>query len=396
MDSAFPNLRNQQDTLFICFSHLRWDFVVQRPHHLMRRATESNRVVYFEEPLYQHCAAPWLNMVQDVSGVTIATPNLPNGISNWEKHISVLLGELVQSYGLTRLTTWYYTPMALAFSSHLDPNVCVYDCMDELSAFLFAPPQLNNYENALFKKCDLVFTGGRSLFNAKQHLHDNIFCFPSSIDTSHFARARLETPDPDDQSHIPFPRIGFFGVIDERMDLSLVRETAAAMPGVQFIMIGPIAKVDPGALPRAGNLHWLGPKTYASLPQYLANWQAGWMPFALNASTRFISPTKTPEFLAAGLPLTSTAITDVVSPYGSAGLVAIADGLSMVRTLRQSLGPQDPAWLVRVDRILAGSSWDSTWRAMQSEISRVQRGRNVDDPLPTQARLCATAGDRNA
>ncbi len=396
MDSAFSSRHIQPETLFICFSHLRWNFVVQRPHHLMRRAASTNRVIYFEEPLHQDCAVAWLRTVQDFSGVTIATPVLPHGTADVTGCVAALLDELVRVHALPGLVTWYYTPLALVFSAHLAPDVCVYDCMDELSAFLFAPPEMGYYENALFQCCDVVFTGGRSLFEVKRHCHDRVFCFPSSIDTSHFGRARSYLPDPDDQKELPYPRIGFFGVIDERMDMELVSETAAAMQDVQFVMIGPTAKVDPAALPRAANLHWLGPKNYTALPQYLANWQAGWMPFALNDSTRFISPTKTPEFLAAGLALTSTAVKDVVSPYGSAGIVAIADGQSMTSALRHSLVPRDPAWHFKVDEMLARSSWDSTWQAMQLEINRVN-DRNMRDAFPEiQSQPHASAGIRNA
>jgi hypothetical protein len=192
-----------------------------------------------------------------------------------------------------------------------------------------------------------------------------VHAFPSSIDFDHFAKARVWTRDPEDQAGIPHPRLGFFGVIDERMDGDFVRQAAELRPGWQFIMVGPVAKIDPATLPASGNLHWLGPKSYTELPHYLAGWDVGFMPFALNDATRFISPTKTPEFLAASVPVVSTAIADVVRPYGEKGLVEIAKTpLEMIRKAEALMQRPKDAWLAKVDRRLAADSWDRTWAAM--------------------------------
>jgi hypothetical protein len=166
----------------------------------------------------------------------------------------------------------------------------------------------------LFERADLVFTGGYSLYEAKRRRHPQVFAFPSSVDAAHFRKARAGRPDPADQSGIAFPRVGFFGVIDERMDLDLVAHTAAKMPDTQFVMLGPVVKIDPDTLPRLPNVHWLGGKSYDELPEYMANWTAGWMPFALNAATRFISPTKTPEFRTCCAATPATALSG--SPTG--------------------------------------------------------------------------------
>jgi hypothetical protein len=373
------------DSLLICFSHLRWDFVVQRPHHLLKRAAKTYRVVFFEEPMREAVDTPQLRQRTDPSGVVIATPILPHETANEAAVLRGLLDKLIASAPQEGLITWYYTPMALTFSAHLMPDVCVYDCMDELSAFANPPPGLTDLENQLFEMSDLVFTGGRSLYEAKKLRHTEVHCFPSSIDAEHFHRARFVQPEPADQADIAFPRIGFFGVIDERMDLDLVRHAADRMPDVQFVMLGPIAKIDPAALPQGPNLHWLGPKHYSELPGYLANWQAGWMPFALNEATRFISPTKTPEFLAAGLALTSTAVKDVVDPYGKSHVVRIADHDTIVEALRESLGARKDGWQERVDKMLSETSWNRTWAAMQRYISRTQFGRERAIAAPRKA-----------
>jgi glycosyltransferase involved in cell wall biosynthesis len=270
------------------------------------------------------------------------------------------------------LVAWYYTPMALSFSAHIPADIRVYDCMDELSGFRNAPVDLASQEAALFGAADLVFTGGRSLYAAKRGLHPRVYAFPSSIDAAHFNRARDKLDDPTDQAQIGLPRVGFFGVIDERMDIDLVAATAGQLPECQFVMLGPVVKIDPASLPRAPNLHWLGGKSYDDLPAYLGNWQAGWMPFALNESTRFISPTKTPEFLAAGLPVVSTAIADVVRPYGVMGLVQIGGVLDMATKLASAIDTgRSPAWLNKVDAFLAEMSWDRTWDEMMAHVQRV-------------------------
>jgi UDP-galactopyranose mutase len=282
--------------------------------------------------------------------------------------------------------------MALAFTRHLRPLAVVYDCMDELSAFRGAPPALVEREAGLLRRADLVFTGGQSLWEAKRTRHPSVHCFPSGIDAAHFARARAAMEEPADQAAIPGPRIGFFGVLDERLDVALVRELAAARPEWSLVMIGPVVKIAPEELPRAENVHYLGPKRYDELPAYLAGWDVAALFFALNEATRFISPTKTPEYLAAGKPVVSTPIRDVVHPYGDAGLVRIADGAAeWVAAVEAALsrGPADAAWLERVDRFLAGISWDRTWGEMDgllaSAVAASGRYADEEDAAPRRS-----------
>lgn len=349
--------------VLLCFSHLRWDFVYQRPQHLLTEAAANYRVYFIEEPEFGS-GMPHFRMRVAASGITILTPVFDRTCDHVHE-LRALVEGLQRSLGSGPIVHWYYTPMALRFTRDLSCDLCIYDCMDELSAFRFAPADLGALEAELLKRADLVFTGGRSLFAAKRRRHADVHCFPSSVDASHFARARSTIADPQDQAGIPAPRIGFVGVIDERLDLDLIAAAAQALPMVQFVMVGPVAKIDPQDLPRAANLHWLGRKTYDELPSYLANWQAAWMPFALNDATRFISPTKTPEYLAAGLRVTATAVEDVVQTYGKQGLVSIADRETMAETLLASLEPPSADWLTSVDRCLALMSWAGTWSAMQ-------------------------------
>lgn len=354
--------------LLLCFSHLRWDFVFQRPHHLLTRAAASFDVVFLEEPIIRDGIKPHLESTKRAR-VELLTPVLPPGAPPQETTslIKALLDQWLAGRSIDVL--WYYTPQALLFSTHLSARTVVYDNMDELSAFHGASSDLVKLENALFAKADLVFTGGRSLYEAKKARHPAIHCLPSSIDAAHFRAARAPTPAPEDQASIAGPRIGFFGVIDERMDLPLVDGLARAKPEWQFIFLGPTCKIDPRSLPKASNLHWLGAKPYAELPAYLASWDAGIMPFALNEATRFISPTKTPEFLAAGLPVVSTPIVDVVRPYGERGLVEIAvDAPAFIEKLTRVLVRPREFWLARVDALLSTMSWDRTWGEMLALI----------------------------
>ena len=360
--------------LLLCFSHLRWDFVRQRPQHLLVRAARHFRVVMMEEPVHRPGVAPHLEITPRPGGIRIAVPVLPDGTGPLESIMAQrqLLERFLKAEpaGSSRIF-WYYTPMAMAFSGHLTADVTIYDNMDELSAFRGASREMLANEDELFARADLVFTGGLSLYEAKRHRHPSVHAFPSSIDVPHFAAARAPGgAEPDDQAPIPGPRIGFFGVIDERMNVDLVAGVAEARPDWQLVMIGPVVKIDPDGLPRRPNIHWLGPKSYDELPAYLRGWDAGIMPFALNESTRFISPTKTPEFLAAGVPVVSTPIQDVIRPYGQKGLVEIAATAEEVVARLEAVLSRDVAgWRGRVDRHLARGSWDKTFEAMRRLMS---------------------------
>ena len=349
----------------LCLSHLRWDFVYQRPQHLLSRCARERRVFYVEPPV-GGVVEPRLE-VAERDGVRVAVPRIPDDL---DERTSAdvqrrLLDNLLREQAIERYVLWYYTPMALDFTHHLLPLATVYDCMDELSAFAFAPPALRAHEADLLRRADLVFTGGQSLFEAKRDRHPRVHLFPSSVDVAHFARARGNLADPPDQAAVPRPRLGYFGVIDERMDYDLLAGLAAARPEWQLVLVGPPCKIDPATLPRRDNIHYLGVKSYAELPAYLAGWDVALLPFALNEATRFISPTKTPEYLAAGKPVVSTPIRDVVRTYGERGLVRIAGTVEELLAAIDAALAEDAAERLRVaDAYLANLSWDDTWRRM--------------------------------
>ena len=248
----------------------------------------------------------------------------------------------------------------------------IFDCMDELSAFKFAPQELKDLEQELLDKADIVFTGGVSLYNAKKDRHDNIYAFPSSIDKAHFKRARNLVSTPGDQARIAAPRIGFAGVIDERFDIQLIKEMAERRPDWHLVLIGPVVKIDPATLPERDNIHYLGSKSYNELPEYMAGWDIALIPFELNDSTKFISPTKTPEYLAAGIPVISTPIRDVVDTYGKEGLVHIGKNADeFIKAAEEIFLVKEAAsakWLEQVDKYLANNSWDITIKEMMQKM----------------------------
>ena len=387
-----PFYRDPRPTL-ICFSHLRWSFVFQRPQHLMTRFAASHRVLFWEETIFvEGIGTPRLREeVCQESGVIVLTPELPPSLRGREDAALAALLDAVLAKHSGALIRWYYTPMMLPFSDHLDADCIVYDCMDELSAFRGAPPELLEREQMLLERADIVFTGGTSLFEAKRERHANVHVFPSSIDVSHFSRAIGEATVPVDQALIDRPLLGFCGVIDERMDLGLLAAVADAHPEWSVVVLGPVVKIAESDLPRRTNIHYLGSKPYAQLPDYMAGWDVALMPFAQNEATRFISPTKTPEYLAAGLPVVSTPIVDVVRHYGSFAAVAIADtpdAFVSACERQMTLAQTDPRWREPVDAMLARSSWSSTVLEMSALIAAEIAGRGKLEVIvsPTTSR----------
>jgi UDP-galactopyranose mutase len=365
----------------ICFSHLRWNFVYQRPQHLLSRFATRFNVFFVEEPYYDALGDANLTLSLQEDNIWVVTPHLPAGIDEDETNRlqKKMLDKFLKNCKANDLLFWYYTPMALSFSDHHNPGLVVYDCMDELSAFKNAPQKLKELEQRLLDKADLVFTGGHSLYKAKKHRHTNIFPFPSSIDKKHFEQARNITCQPADQQNIPGPRLGFYGVIDERFDIELLKGMAEARPDWSFVILGPVVKISPNSLPRLANIHYLGSKSYNELPQYLSGWDIALIPFMLNESTKFISPTKTPEYLAAGRPVISTPITDVVSPYGEEGYVEIASNVegfleAAERLLKKA---RKEKWLQKVDTYLNQQSWSLTYKDMMKEIVHTLSTKHV-------------------
>ena len=376
-------------TTLVVFSHLRWDFVYQRPQQLLSRLARRFHIVFVEEPI-PNAERAVLERLQPCSGVEVLRPHVTGSAPGFhDEHIpgiQALLAAYLKSHALNDYWLWFYTPMAVPLASGLEPGGIVYDCMDELAAFRNAPKQLLQRESALFRAADLVFTGGQSLYESKRDRHPQVHCLPSSVDAAHFAGGRLEGgSEPAVQARIPGPRIGYFGVIDERVDLALIGALATAHPDWHLVMVGPVVKIDPASLPCADNIHWLGQQDYADLPAFIAGWDLCLMPFAINEATRFISPTKTLEYMAAGKSIVSTPIRDVVTPYGH--VVRIADtpaafGQACELALSQPAEAHEHEQVLR-DTVLAGTSWDGTAARMAELIERTaeaKRREAIDAP----------------
>ncbi|MDQ3260831.1 MAG: FAD-dependent oxidoreductase, partial [Pseudomonadota bacterium] len=405
----------------IVFSHLRWDFVYQRPQHLLTRLAEDQPVIFFEEPVYAETTA-WLEEICPAPNVRVLRPHtsVPTAgfCDDQLPELRRLLRGFLEREGYARsddhrspsahdYLAWFYTPMALPLLQELTPRAVVFDCMDELSAFKNAPRQLLQRENALMAVANVVFTGGRSLYRIKQSRHPNVHCFPSSVDRPHFAQALDRQHAHPALDAIPHPRLGFFGVIDERLDVQLISRVADARPDWQIVIVGPVVKIDPASLPRRSNIHYFGQQAYADLPRFLAGWDLCLLPFALNESTRFISPTKTLEYMAAELPIVSTPVTDVAELYS--GIVAIAsDADAFIAACLRLLQEDDVSHQRRVEAmrtVVAQTSWDETVRQMRSLLeAAAAEGLNEaalrliahDEPPEREAPVMSVVGGRRA
>ena len=365
------------DTLIV-FSHLRWDFVYQRPQHLMTRLAQHYQVVFIEEPVFTN-DSPRLVGKHPADNVTVFTPHTPLTAQGFHDEqlptLQSLLKDMTDELNIVDPIVWLYTPMALPLVNALRPRMIVYDCMDELAAFKNAPRQVLQRESALMKMADHVFTGGPSLYRAKKDRHSSVHCFPSSVDAQHFSTARNSAIERPELLAIPRPRLGFFGVIDERLDLELIERIASKHPEWHLIMVGPVVKIDSSSLPRLPNIHYLGQQEYSQLPAFMAGWDVCLLPFALNEATRFISPTKTLEYMAAGKPIVSTPIEDVVTPYSEMVSIGTADRFVELCELALCETPEARSQRQLLMRtVVAQTSWDKTVAEMLSIFRGVELG----------------------
>lgn len=359
----------------IVFSHLRWNFVYQRPQHLLSRLASRWRVIFIEEPMAGE-AQPRLEILSPEDGVEVWRPHVSGDAPGFhDDHISVmqrLIANAIRERKVSDYWVWFYTPMAVPMAAELSPRGMIYDCMDELTLFKNAPRQLVQRENMLFKEADLVFTGGPSLYNAKRNRHPSVHCFPSSVDAEHFARTG---GDHALQAGLARPRLGYCGVIDERINMDLIDGMATAHPEWQIVMVGPVVKIDPAGLPQQRNIHWLGQQSYNDLPAFISGWDVCLMPFALNEATKFISPTKMLEYMACGRPSVSTSIKDVVEPYGHVVSIAdsTADYIGACERILARTPQEQAAHSQALAQAVAKTSWDKTAAAMSRLIEEADR-----------------------
>lgn len=372
----------------VCFSNLRWGFAYQRPQHLMARFARDRRVFFVEEPILETSGGAHVRTERVESGLHVCTPHLPRGLHAVAAVAAqrALFDALLREHAVRPEILWLDHPAALEIAGHLDARV-VYDCVHDLEAL--GPPRLRELEARLLARAHVVFTASQSLYEAKVRHHSNVHAFPSAIDARHFARARQAHVEPDDQFPIPRPRAGFFGVIDEAVDLELLARLADERPRLQLVLLGPVKGIDPTSLPQRRNLHWLGPKRYAELPAYLAGWDVALLPLARSDVARALGPTRTLELLAAGLPIAATPVRDAVSPYDDLGLVRVAhvqpadalphedrasderasDARALARAVDAARTCDRDAHRANAEAIVARTSWDLTWDAMNELVT---------------------------
>ncbi|MDB5839515.1 MAG: hypothetical protein JWQ23_1467 [Herminiimonas sp.] len=385
----------------IVFSHLRWDFVYQRPQHLLSRLAEHYRIVFVEEPVFE-AGKTDLSVSYPLPNLAVCRPVTPVDKPGFHEAHLPYLQKMVREIGKQHDNpiVWFYTPMALPLLDEIKVKLVVYDCMDELSAFKNPPPSLLEYEDTLLKTADIVFTGGPSLYNAKRHRNPNVHCFPSSVDVHHFRQALDRNTAHPSMSALPRPRLGFYGVIDERFDPGIVSQMADAHPEWQIVLAGPVVnKIDPQLLPRQKNIHYIGQQNYSALPKLLAAWDVCLMPFAMNESTRFISPTKSLEYMAAELPIVSTPIKDVVDLHSDVVEIA-ASARDFILACEFALSMPNEVKRTRIRLMrdkLSKTSWDATAAKMNELLLKAlnfnKTSSRAGAPIPS-GRLDHTSGIR--
>lgn len=352
----------------LCLAHLDWDHVWQRPQQVMTRLTKHYDVWYVDPPhISDVIATPELRELRVDQGVRVLRPIFPahqvaQADGYWEAWYS-LLPDLLRRVG-SETIVWVFSPYADGLVERAKPYIqlAVYDCMDDLASFRGASPEMRQRESNLLRLVDLVFTGGHSMYEARKERHPRVYCFPSGVDVAHYQQVQDEaTPIAATCVSIPHPQLGYFGVLDERIDWPLIAAVAARRPSWHWVLVGPTAKVDPSELPQAANIHYLGKQPYAELPTFLKSFDIATMPFALNEATTFISPTKTLEYLAGGKPVISSSVADVVAFYSE--IVTIADGadawISSIEVMLEA-GPDELRKRnERAQPLLAANTWDA-------------------------------------
>lgn len=356
----------------ICISHLRWDFVWQRPQHILSRLAKQQPILFVEEPITSLDAdTPYL---QILSPEETGTPNVtvvrliqPADAHHWIGHGDPLTqatyARLLQqhlAHDRTRdRVLWLYTPMAVDFVDAIPHQLMVFDVMDQLAKFKGAPAELVEKDEQALHRADIVLTGGVSLYRDKRRYNPHTYLFPSGVEVEHFSRAANSAnfPCPPEFQDLTGPILGYFGVIDERMDLALIEQVAHMHPDWHIVLIGPVVKIDPQDLPQAPNLHYLGMRNYNQLPAYLAHFDVGLIPFALNEATQYLSPTKTLEYMAAHKPIVSTPIHDVVELYGEVVRVGTTPDL-FVHQIESALSGESDVRHAQRTALLKLNTWD--------------------------------------
>ncbi|MDQ4074907.1 MAG: glycosyltransferase [Chloroflexota bacterium] len=385
-------MREQQPAI-LCLSHLNWSYIWQRPQHVLSRMARYYEVMYVDEPdIGPADGERTLERVAREGKLSAWHPIFPDRseiVGPWREQYVDIVRELLlrkewveeragRLVAIRPLILWFYTPTPVYLLDHLPADLVVYDVMDELDNFKGGPVDLKAREARLLARADVVFAGGRSLYQAREGRHPNLHLFPSGVEPDHFARAtHPETPVAGEIADLPRPILGYYGAIDERIDLELLQAVAERHPEWSIVMIGPVVKIEPDELPRLPNIHYLGRQSYSRLPSFLKGFDVCLMPFAMNEATRYISPTKTLEYMAAHKPIVSTPVPDVVASWGEMVRIAATPEAfaGAVEDALQENEAQRSARVVREEHILACSTWDHIVAQMHERIEAVLKQR---------------------
>jgi glycosyltransferase involved in cell wall biosynthesis len=386
--ASLPQGQTNNRPALIVHCHLCWDWVWQRPQQFISRLSREHKVLFVETVAPDpQLAAPLVRFrrLEEFPNITVLRLQFPQWKWGDGHYVDLERRRLVQEFlagplgqGFDAPIQWFYDPMAVrAFAGHMGEILTVYDCMDELSKFRGAPPGIIERELELLERADVVFTGGRRLFEAKSRLHHNCHFYGCGVDYQHFGQARAaQTAVPGELTSLPQPVLGYFGVIDERMDYELLSCLAKAKPHWSIVLVGPTTKVDSGMLPRWPNLHWLGQRAYAELPALCKSFEVCLMPFALNAATEFINPTKALEYMATGRPIVSTAVPDVVRNFGSVvGLARSPE--EFIRLCETALDQPNAEAIARGLKMARENSWDSIVRQLEGHLQEAMQNKQI-------------------
>jgi len=353
----------------LCVSPTPWGERVRRPQHLMRVAARQHRVIVIEQAHNLSEDAPLVACSTTSDGIKVYRP-AERTWSSPRPRVRTSVRTILAGADPSHLAVWVDHPRALSLVPGGETTV-VCDLHDPGTA-----------DEGSLAGAELLLTDGSGGYEASRRLHPRAYLFPHAVDVEHFARARARHREPVDQSLIPGPRVGFWGTIDDRIDFGLVEGLASRMPNVHFVMIGPVERSGRERMGRLSNLHWLGSRSYADLPDYVGGWNAAFLPFARNDLTKFLSPPQIPEFLAAGRAIVSTPLRDVQHPYGASGLVKVADSLEgFVAAIQETFRGHCVEWLTTVDRYLRALSWEATWEGIEHLVNGALR-RRATRPVP--------------
>jgi glycosyltransferase involved in cell wall biosynthesis len=385
--TKLSKVRESEAYSIVVHSHLKWDWVWQRPQQFLSRLSRKHRVLFVEAPdVYDaaHVTRVDLREVTDFPNINVLQLKIPAKRENDIRWIdkerrrvvqSLLSGPLGQSF--PSIVQWFYDPMAVtALAGQLDEQLIVYDCMDELSLFRGAPPELVRRERELLAVADVVFAGGPKIWRAKRELNRNCFCYGCGVDARHFGEAcDPELRVPHDMAGLSRPVFGYIGVVDERIDYELLTRLADSTEG-SVVMVGPWTKVDPASFPHRDNLQWLGGRDYSDLPRYAKGFDVCVMPFAINEATRFINPTKALEYMATGRPIVSTPVEDVVSQFSDVITIA-KDATAFANACARAAVQPDSRQIERGLALAQQNSWESIVARLEQHIEEALGSRRA-------------------